>query len=122
MPARLGIIGYIIPIAVITGGYSLFQTADNTAVMTDVHPDQRGVISGRLNLSHNLGRITGASLMGAVFALASATSDITTVHHEAVVTGTQVTCTFATILIVTAMVIAVGSHVLSKPSSTPRDE
>lgn len=121
MPARLGIIGYIIPIAVITGGYSLFQTANNTAVMTDVHPDQRGVISGMLNLSRNLGRITGASLMGAVFAFASATSNITTVHHEAVVTGTQVTFAVATILIVAAMVIAVGSRVRSKPSSTPRD-
>lgn len=113
MPAKLGIIGYIIPIAIITGGYSLFQTANNTAVMTDVHPDQRGIISGMLNLSRNLGRITGASLMGAVFALASATSDITTMHHEAVTTGMQVTFAVATILIVAAMVIAVGSHVLS---------
>ncbi|KJS02657.1 MAG: hypothetical protein VR65_04775 [Desulfobulbaceae bacterium BRH_c16a] len=74
MPARVGIIGYIIPIALITGGYSLFQTANNTAVMTDINPDQRGVISGMLNLSRNLGRITGASLMGAVFALLSANS------------------------------------------------
>ncbi len=29
--------------------------------MTDVRPDQRGVISGVLNLSRNLGLITGAS-------------------------------------------------------------
>jgi hypothetical protein len=29
---------------------------------------QRGIISGMLNLSHNLGLITGASVMGAVFA------------------------------------------------------
>lgn len=114
MPASLGIIGYIIPIAVITGGYSLFQTANNTAVMTNVHPDHRGVLSGMLNLSRNLGRITGASLMGAVFALASAASDPITVHHEAVATGMQVTFVFATILIVVAMVIAVGSRVLSK--------
>ena len=33
--------------------------------------DQRGVVSGMLNLSRNLGLITGASAMGAVFALAS---------------------------------------------------
>ena len=78
LPATLGIPGYIAPIVVITVGYALFQTANNTAVMTDIRPDQRGVISGMLNLSRNLGLVTGASVMGAVFALASATIDITT--------------------------------------------
>ena len=71
IPASLGIPGYIVPIVVITCGYGLFQTANNTAVMTDIRADQRGVISGLLNLSRNLGRITGASVMGAVFAFAS---------------------------------------------------
>jgi hypothetical protein len=46
-------------------------------VMTDIRPDQRGVVSGMLNLSRNLGLITGASVMGAVFAFASATNDVT---------------------------------------------
>ncbi len=78
LPATLGIPGYIAPIAVITIGYALFQTANNTAVMTEVAPDQRGVISGLLNLSRNLGLITGASAMGAVFALATATNDMKT--------------------------------------------
>ena len=64
MPATFGIAGYIAPIVVITAGYALFQTANNTAVMTDVAPDQRGVISGMLNLSRNLGLITGASVDG----------------------------------------------------------
>ncbi|RUW86535.1 MFS transporter, partial [Mesorhizobium sp. M7A.F.Ca.US.010.02.1.1] len=63
--------GYIASITVITSGYALFQTANNTAVMSDIRPDQRGVISGLLNLSRNLGLITGASVMGAVFAFAS---------------------------------------------------
>ena len=117
IPARLGMFGYIVPIAIITGGYSLFQTANNTAVMTDVSPDQRGVISGMLNLSRNIGRITGASLMGTLFAFASAISNTTTAHHEAVAIGMRVTFAFATVLIVGAMVIAVGSRVQSTPSS-----
>src|SRR5207244_2296052 len=66
LPATLGIPGYTAPIVVITAGYALFQTANNTAVMMDIRPDQRGVISGMLNLSPNLGLITGASVMGAV--------------------------------------------------------
>ena len=78
MPARFGVAGYIAPLVVITAGYALFQAANNTAVMADIRPDQRGVVSGLLNLSRNLGLITGASAMGAVFALASATTDLTT--------------------------------------------
>src|SRR5882757_4996575 len=75
LPASLGIPGYIVSLMVITVGYALFQTANNTAVMSDIGPDQRGVISGMLNLARNLGLVTGASAMGAVFALA--TADIT---------------------------------------------
>jgi EmrB/QacA subfamily drug resistance transporter len=68
LPVSFGVAGYVAPIIVLTAGYALFQTANNTAVMADVPPDQRGVISGMLNLSRNLGLITGASMMGAVFA------------------------------------------------------
>src|SRR4051794_38958752 len=94
----------------LTVGYALFQTANNTAVMTDIRPDQRGVISGILNLSRNLGLITGASVMGAVFAFGSATIDITTAHPEAVATGMRMTFAIAAILVVTALAIADGSR------------
>jgi EmrB/QacA subfamily drug resistance transporter len=113
MPAPFGVAGYIAPIVVITAGYALFQAANNTAIMTDIRPDQRGVISGMLSLSRNLGLITGASVMGALFALASATIDITTARPEAVATGMRITFVAAAILIVVALVIAVGSRALS---------
>lgn len=109
-PVTFGIPGYVAPIIVITVGYALFQTANNTAVMTNIDPDQRGVISGMLNLSRNLGLITGASLMGAVFALTSGASHITAVHPEAIVTGMRITFAVAAILIVLAFAIAVGSR------------
>jgi EmrB/QacA subfamily drug resistance transporter len=110
LPAALGILGYIAPIVVIAVGYALFQTSNNTAVMTDVRPDQRGVMSGMLNLARNLGLITGASVMGAVFALASATADITTARPEAVATGMRITFAVAAVLIVGAIVIALGRY------------
>jgi EmrB/QacA subfamily drug resistance transporter len=110
MPATLGIPGYIAPIAVITAGYALFQTANNTAVMADISPDQRGVISGMLNLSRNLGLITGASVMGAVFALASAATNITTARPEAVAAGLRITFAVAGVLIVAALAIAAGVY------------
>jgi MFS family permease len=121
LPAMFGIAGYMAAIAILTPGYQLFQAANNTSVMMNVPPDQRGVISGMLNLSRNLGLITSASVMGAVFALASATIDITTAHPEAVATGMQVTFATAAIMIVVALAIAVGSHSLTTRPSLPGD-
>src|SRR5262249_26047534 len=113
LPASLGIPGYIAPLITMTAGYALFQAANNTAVMTDVRAAQRGVISGLLNLSRNLGLITGASVMGAVFALASATIDITTASPQAVASGLRITFAVATTLIVAALAIAVVGHALA---------
>jgi EmrB/QacA subfamily drug resistance transporter len=117
--ATLGIPGYIAPIVVVTLGYALFQTANNTAVMKDIRLDQRGVISGILNLSRNLGLITGASALGAVFAVAAATNDITTARPEAVATGMRTTFAVAGILIVVALAFAVGGRALAARPSTP---
>lgn len=116
----LGTPGYIVPLVVVTAGYAVFQTANNTAVMSDVPPDQRGVVSGMLNLSRNLGLVTGASVMGAVFALASASSDVTSARPGAVATGMRVTFTVAAILIVVALGVAVGSRALAQRVSRER--
>ena len=108
LPATFGIAGYLVPIVVITIGYALFQTANNTAVMTDIRPDQRGVISGLLNLARNLGLITGASVMGAVFAFASTATDISTARPEAIASGMRITFAVAAMLSVIALAIAIG--------------
>ena len=108
MPAGFGILGYLAPIAVITASYALFQAANNTAIMTDIRPDQRGVIAGMLSLSRNLGLITGVSVMGAVFAFASATPDITTASPAAIANGMRITFAVAALLIVLALGIALA--------------
>ena len=109
LPARFGVIGYVGPVAVITSGYALFQAANNTAIMSGVGAAQRGVVSGLLSLSRNLGLITGASAMGAVFALGAATSSIMTARPEAVAAGMRVTFAVAALLIVGALGIAAGA-------------
>jgi EmrB/QacA subfamily drug resistance transporter len=121
LPGISGIAGYIVAIAILAPGYQLFQAANNTAVMSDIRPDQRGVISGLLNLSRNLGLITGASVMGAVFALASATSDITTAHSEAVAAGMRITFAITAVMIAAALAIMIGSRVLAIRPSLPED-
>jgi MFS family permease len=113
MPATFAVAGYVIPIVVITSGYALFQAANNTAVMTQIRSDQRGVIAGMLSLARNLGLITGASVMGAVFAFASATSDITTARPEAVARGMRVTFATAAVLIVSGLAMAFISRMLA---------
>jgi MFS family permease len=119
-PAALGIAGYVAPITIVTAAYALFQAANNTAVMTNADPDQRGVISGLLSLSRNLGLITGASVMGAVFALASATTDITATRPDAVATGMRATFAVAAVLIVGAIVVAIGcSYVRPRREQQP---
>ncbi|HKS61306.1 MAG TPA: MFS transporter [Xanthobacteraceae bacterium] len=94
LPATLGIAGYVAPLVVMTSGYALFQTANNTAVMADIGADRRGVVSGMLNLSRNLGLITGAAALGAVFALA----------------GMRITFAVSAGLIVVALAIALGGR------------
>jgi EmrB/QacA subfamily drug resistance transporter len=106
LPETLGIPGYIGPIVVITAGYALFQTANNTAVMAEIRPEQRGVVSGLLNLSRNLGLITGASVMGAVFALGSGASVIAAAP-ENVAAGLRITFAVAAALIVAALAVAI---------------
>jgi len=109
-PASFGVAGYVVPIAVLTAGYALFQTANNTVVMADVPADQRGLVSGLLSLSRNHGLITGASVMGAVFASASSsasgTSDITTATAEAIAGGMRTTFAVSAVLIVLALGLA----------------
>jgi MFS family permease len=116
IPMRFGIAGYISPIVLMTASYALFQAANNTSIMNGVHPEQRGVISGMLSLSRNVGLITGASVMGAVFSLTSASSDMTQAEPMAVAAGMQRAFAIAAALIVFSLVIAIVSHVHSQRS------
>ncbi len=109
MPTALGIAGYVAPLVLVTASYALFQTANNTIVMADVPPDRRGAISGMLNLSRNLGLVTGASVMGAAFAFGSGATEIAAASPEAVAYGMQFTFAIAGTLIVGGLSIAAVS-------------
>jgi len=110
LPAQLGVAGYVVPLLVATGGYAVFQAANNTGVLADVRADQRGVVSGLLNLSRNLGLVTGASVMGAVFVAGSAASDASTMPALALTAGMQRTFAVAAALVVMAIAIALSSR------------
>jgi MFS family permease len=110
LPSTLGMLGYIAPMVALTAGYALFQTANNAAVMADVPPDRRGLVSGLLNLSRSLGLVTGASAMGAVFAAASGASDVATAPAAAVAAGMRITFAVAALLILAAAAMAASAR------------
>ncbi len=120
VPPALGIVGYLTAIVVTTLGYAFFQTANNTAVMADVAAQRRGVIAGLLNLSRNLGFFTGASVLGAVFAAAAATNDITHASPATVTNGLHMTFAVALGMMTLALLIAWKSRV-PEPLPKPRD-
>jgi MFS family permease len=117
--AAFGVLGYIGPLVGITAGYAIFQAANNTAVMRDIHPERRGVVSGLLNLSRNLGLITGASVMGAVFALGAGGSDFSAAQPANVVTAMRITFLLGAGLSAAALIIAVCSRDRHGPEGRP---
>jgi MFS family permease len=68
LPGWLGVAGWLAPVAVLTPGYQLFQAANTVQVMAAAPAAQRGVLAGVLALARNLGLVTGAALMGALYA------------------------------------------------------
>jgi hypothetical protein len=96
----------------VTAGYALFQAANNTTVMTTTAAEQRGVTSGLLNLSRNLGLVTGAAAMGAVFARAWASAGGVPAGPKAVAAGMHTTFAVATALIFMALAVAAASQAL----------
>lgn len=105
MPLSWGMVGFVLPMVMITASYALFQAANNTAVMQNLDPSVRGVISGTLSLSRNLGLTTGACLMGAVFAMAAGTSDISAASPNAVSAGMRGAYSVAATLMFSALLI-----------------
>ena len=109
-PASTGTSGYIASMVLMTAGYALFQAANNTVVMTGTGAANRGVVSALLNLSRNLGLITGASLMGAVFALASGMDGAGSATAAAVATGMRLTFAVGTLLSLAALAIVFSAR------------
>jgi MFS family permease len=108
--ATAGIAGYVGALVTVTAGYALFQAANNAAVMTRVRPGERGLASGLLNLSRNLGLIAGASAMGALFAFGTGAVDVAAAPAEAVVGGMRLCFAVAAGLVLAALALAVATR------------
>jgi MFS family permease len=104
LPLVFGTAGYIAGLVFITAGYGLFQAANNAGVMMKASKEQRGLISGLLGLSRNLGLIIGASAMGAVYAMGH--HGLPLIHlARGSASGLQVSFGFATVLALIALLL-----------------
>lgn len=107
LPALVGVWGYVLSLMLLTPGFQLFLAANNSTIMIAASEDERGMISGLLGLSRNLGFMTGASVMGAVFALAAGTRDIARATADTVGGAFMVTFLLAAGLTTLAIVLSV---------------
>ncbi|MFM4996575.1 MFS transporter [Aeromonas sanarellii] len=104
--SALGPLGYLLPILLLTAGYALFQTANNSAVVGGVDERSRGAVAGLLTLSRNLGQLTGAAGLGALFATLVGRPDLATAAADELVFATRVTFALTALLLVTAFWLA----------------
>ncbi len=95
LPGPFGLFGYVAGIALLTPGYQLFQAANNTSALSGLPPDRRGTVAGLLALSRNLGLITGASVMGAVFAWGTGSTELAVAAPHAIAAGLRLTFALA---------------------------
>ncbi|MFJ7142357.1 MFS transporter [Pseudomonas protegens] len=120
LPVSLGLAGYLLPIALVTASYALFQAANNSLVMLDVAAQQRGLTAGLLSLSRNLGLISGAAAMGALFAGISQTGEGGPADVAAVARGMHWTFAVAAALMLLALIVVRSDRLSEAPDRACR--
>jgi len=87
LPLYFDVYGYIVALFIITPGRQLFLAANSTYVINSVTNSEKGQASGLLNLSRNLGLMTGASIGGASFTLFLGTDVVSSATLEQINTA-----------------------------------
>lgn len=119
LPAVIHTPGYVISLLLITPGFQLFLAANNTAVMADAAATHRGLLSGLLGLSRNVGFMMGASLLPLLFSSLLGAHELT--HHDAQAIRTAFSTTFlsAAGLCGLAIVLALLAHRAPRDAGDP---
>lgn len=91
LPRYTGVAGYVMSLIILTPGFQMFLAANGAGLMTAAPDSQRGVLSGLLSLSRNLGFVTGASAMMTLFMFAVGDSNLSASSENAVARGFSIT-------------------------------
>ncbi|MCA1243912.1 MFS transporter [Stappia stellulata] len=110
LPRYFGVGGYVAALFTLTPAFQLFLAANNTTVLLDASPEQRGRLSGLLGLSRNLGLMTGASLMPSVFVAILGTGDAAHASGDRVAHAFSMTFTAAAGVALLALGLAAFSQ------------
>ncbi|WP_270827969.1 MFS transporter [Aeromonas sp. Y318-1] len=115
----LGPLGYLLPILLLTAGYALFQTANNSAVIGGSGGQARGAVAGLLTLARNLGQLTGAAGLGALFAGLAGGGDPAVASASELHFAMQASFALGGVLLLAALWLA-GRDQCSTPGETTR--
>ena len=96
-------IDYILRVIPLGLGWGIFQSPNNSAILSAVSPARLGIASGLLSLTRTLGQTTGLPLFAAIFAAFALGStgaiDITVASPGAIVAGFQATFQVAGLMV-----------------------
>ncbi|MFK3676556.1 MFS transporter [Microbacterium sp. NPDC090218] len=106
LPAWWGLPGYVTGTVLLAPGYQLFLAANNTGVLNATPVRHRGVTSGMLGLSRNLGLVTGASVIAALFAAESGSLEPTVATPEALTSALRTTFLVTAALLAAAVTLS----------------
>lgn len=91
------------------GGLAFFQAPNNAFIMSLAKPQQRGLMSGLLNLARTIGQTTGIAVLGAFFYLFTHTKSIVTASPKNIVGGIH--STFLVTVLIVACAFLLGMTV-----------
>ncbi|WP_199611362.1 MFS transporter [Flocculibacter collagenilyticus] len=106
-----GLVGYMACTVVISIGYAIFLSANNTFTMINAPANSRGSVSGILNLSRMLGLLTGASLMSSIFASNSGMTSTSVTHSQLIEAGLHSAYYLACLLLVVAILAQITARI-----------
>lgn len=110
LPDSYGLTGYIVALLLLTPGFQLFLAANTTHLMTIVTEDQKGVTSGLLGLSRNLGFISGTCVLGLCFSYWVGESPISSASPDKIRMAFSTTFAVATALVVIVLLGSWGNR------------
>ncbi len=94
---------YLVRVIPLGLGWGMFQSPNNTAILSAVPPERLGIASGLLSLTRTLGQTTGLPLFAAIFATSALAGtelrDVASASPGAIVDGFQSTFQVAGLMV-----------------------
>lgn len=105
LPMHFGSLGFVLSAIILSLGYQLFLSANSNSFMKKARPEQRGIAAGTLNLSRNMGLITGTYLLGGIFDFFAKGTGLSAAPEKTISDGLQVAFLIATFMIAALLFI-----------------